>query len=122
MPPRRFRDIDECRNETIDSVEELKGGTDDNDSNVRQSSSTQRYERDVGGYHWPDERGVESAFDATPAEANQLGRALSKQYNGATPRYRWNRIYAAYDSFVSLGLMARTLWSGGTTRNRRSRG
>jgi integrase/recombinase XerD len=105
MPPRRFKPVEECRDEIIDYVAELETGTDNDDPDQRQSASTQRYKQDVRWYdHWLDEEGIESAFDVGPQDTNRLGRALSNQYNGTTPRYRWDRIHAMYDYFVSLEL------------------
>lgn len=108
MPPRRFKPIEECRDEIVDYVDELETGTDNNDPDQRQSKSTQRYKQDVRWYdHWLDEEGIESAFDVGPKDTNRLGRALSNQYNGTTPRYRWDRILSMYDYFVSLEIMDR---------------
>lgn len=103
MPSRKFKPVEDCREEIREYVAELEVGTDDDDSDQRASASTKRYKQDVRWFdHWLDEQGIDCAFDLTPRQANKLGRDLSNQYNGTTPRYRWDRIYAMFDHFVAL--------------------
>jgi len=103
MPPRRFKDLEDCREKTIEYIESLERGTDDDDPAKRQSSSTQCYRQDLRWLdHWLDEQGIESTFDLTMGQANKLGGDLSDEFNGTTPRYRWDRIYAMYDHFVKM--------------------
>ena len=98
----------ECREELTEYAAELESGTDDDDPEQRASKSTQRYRQDLRWFdHWLDDNGIESVFDVGPRESNQLGRDLSSQYNGTTPRYRWDRLHALYDYFVSLGVIDR---------------
>jgi len=103
MPPRKFKDISDCRAEIEAYARTLESGTDDNDEDQRASASTQRYKQDLRWFdHWLDEHDVDSAFDLTSRQAMKVGKSLSNQYNGTTPRYRWDRIYAMYDHFVAL--------------------
>lgn len=104
--PRRYKPVEDCREEIQEYVEELEVGTDDDDEDQRASNSTQRYRQDVRWFdEWLDDQGIESAYDVDVRDANKLGRALSQQFNGTTPRYRWDRIYAMFDYFRSLGLI-----------------
>ncbi|WP_232686518.1 tyrosine-type recombinase/integrase [Halobacterium zhouii] len=103
MPPRQYRDISECRAEIKAYAKTLEAGTDDNDDDQRASASTKRYQQDVRWFdHWLDEHDIDSAYDVTSEQAMEVGEDLSAQYNGTTPRYRWDRIYAMYDHFVAL--------------------
>lgn len=105
MPP-RYKPMEECRPELIDYAEELAVGTDDNDSDMRQSNSTKRYEQDLRWFDgWLDENGIESPLNLTPPKASRVGRSLSQQFNGTTPRYRWDRVFALYEYFVAMGMI-----------------
>lgn len=101
--PRRYKPIEECRPEISDYADELAFGTDDDDTDKRQSNSTKRYEQDLRWFDaWLDAEDIDSAHDVTPAEANRLGRALSTEFSGTTGRYRWDRIYKMYTYFTKM--------------------
>lgn len=103
--PKRYKDLDECRPLIIDYIEDLEVGTDDNDPEKRDSGSTQRYRQDLRWFDtWLDEQSIDSPTNLTTAQANRLGRTLSNEFNGTTPRYRWDRIYAFYDWLVAMEL------------------
>lgn len=105
MPP-RYKSVEDCRPEIVDYIEELEVGTDDGDDDMRQSVSTRRYKQDLRWFDdWLDGKDIDSAFDVTPADANRIGRSLANQFNGTTPRYRWDQIYAMYEFFVAMDLM-----------------
>ncbi|WP_208288389.1 tyrosine-type recombinase/integrase [Halobacterium sp. R2-5] len=126
---RRYRALEDCRTEIRDYADDLDAGTDDDSDHKRDTSSTGRYEQDIRwfdewldnpvskpnlGKHTPgDEAGeeeqtrpaIESPLDLTIADANRLGRAISHEFNGTTPRYRWDRIHAMYEYFVTMTLI-----------------
>ncbi|PSP37993.1 recombinase XerD [Halobacteriales archaeon QH_7_65_31] len=105
MPP-RYKDVDECRSEIQQYIGQLESGTDDTDPELRKSGSTVRYKQDLRWYdHWLDQNDIESVLDVTPAASNQLGQDLSTDFNGTTPRYRWDRIYSFYEWLLSMGLL-----------------
>ncbi|MFC4551808.1 MULTISPECIES: tyrosine-type recombinase/integrase [Halorussus] len=103
--PRRYKPVDDCRYEIQDYIDELDAGTDDDDDDLRQTGSTRRYKQDLRWYdHWLDDHGIDSVLDVTPADASRVGRALSNEFNGTTPRYRWDRINAFHDYLVNMEL------------------
>ncbi|MFD1646682.1 tyrosine-type recombinase/integrase [Haloarchaeobius litoreus] len=114
--PRGFKDIEECRPEIKAYAKTLESGTDDNDEDQRATASTKRYKQDVRWFdHWLDEHNIDSAYDVTSEQALEIGEELTDQYNGTTPRYRWDRIYAMYDHFVALEKIDRNpleRWNG----------
>lgn len=105
MPP-RYKSVEECRHWIREYIDELETGTDDNDGELRSSSSTQRYKQDLRWYdHWLDEHDVTEVVDVTPAQANRVGRTLSSDFNGTTGRYRWDRIHSLHDWLVDMGIV-----------------
>jgi len=96
--PRRYRDADECRSEIQQYIGELEAGSDDEDPERRDHVSADRYSQDLRYYdEWLDDAGLESVTEMTAATANQLGQTLSREFNGSTGLYRWDRIYAFHD-------------------------
>jgi len=104
MPP-RYKSVDECRSEIQDHIEELDVGTDDGNPDKRDTVSTRRYKQDLRWFdEWLDDNDIDTVFDVTVADSSRLGRTLSKEFNGTTSLYRWDRIYAFYDWLVALEL------------------
>ena len=98
--------MDECRAEIRRYAKQLAVGTDDNDDDKRDSTSTKRYEQDLRWFdHWLDDNGIDSATQLSAPEANELGTDLAMTFNGPTPRYRWDRIFAMYDWFEAMELV-----------------
>lgn len=96
----------ECRPELLDYADHLAAGTDDDDDDMRDSISSKRYEQDLRWLEsWLDEAGIESALEVSRPDGNRIGRALSQQFNGTTPRYRWDRLLAMYDYFVGMEMI-----------------
>lgn len=89
MPHRQYKPIEDCRDEIQRYVKQLKAGTDDKDDEKRDSISTKRYRQDLRWLdHWLDDHDIDSAFELTPAEANEIGTDLSMDFNGTTTLYR----------------------------------
>lgn len=102
MPP-RYKQIGECRREIIKYARHLDAGTDDGNENARGSGSTKRYKQDMRWFDdWLDDNGFDSVTDVTTPDAAQIAYSLSEQFNGTTPRYRWDRIYAFYEWAVRM--------------------
>lgn len=102
MPP-RYKDVNECRSEIEQYIGELEAGTDNKDPERRDKGSTRRYKQDLRWYdHWLDDANIESPTNVTPADANQVGQTLSREFNGTTGLYRWDRIYAFHDWLVRM--------------------
>lgn len=97
MPP-RYKPTEECRELIQEYIDELEAGTDDNDSEMRGSGSTKRYGQDLRWFDdWLDDEGIDEITAVGARESQKLGRELSNEFNGTTPRYRWDRIYAFYE-------------------------
>lgn len=97
MPP-RYKDVDECRRKIRQYIGQLESGTDDSDADRRNTRSTTRYKQDLRWYdHWLDDAGIDEVVNVTPADSNQVGQTLAREFNGTTPLYRWDRIYAFHD-------------------------
>lgn len=95
--------MDDCREEIKQYARQLAVGTDDKDVDKRDAISTKRYEQDLRWLeYWLDEQGIDSALDLTQVQANALGTDLSLEFNGTTPRYRWDRIFAMYEWFEAM--------------------
>jgi integrase/recombinase XerD len=108
MSPRRYKPIEKCRPEIQDYIEELGVGTDDDDVDKRDTTSTDRYEQDLRWFDsWLDAEDIDSAYDVSPADANRIGRSLIDEFNGTTPRYRWDRIYSFYEYLNAMELVER---------------
>jgi integrase/recombinase XerD len=106
MARKRYKALEKCRDEIVDYADELSSGTDDDDVDQRDSTSTDRYTQDLRWFDgWLDSKNIDSAFALTPAQANRLGRELSNEFQGTTPLYRWDRINAMYDYFVAMDLI-----------------
>lgn len=104
MPP-RYKPIEDCRSEIEQYSGQLDTGTDDDNPDLRSTGSTNRYKQDLRWYdHWLDDAEVDSPADVTPAQANEVGQVLSKEFNGTTDLYRWDRIYAFHDWLVRMDL------------------
>lgn len=104
MPP-RYKDVDECRPEIEQYIGQLDSGTDDKDPEMRNTKSTQRYKQDLRWYdHWLDDAGVASPSEVISAQANEVGQTLSREFNGTTGLYRWDRIYAFHEWLVKMEL------------------
>ncbi|WP_312910154.1 tyrosine-type recombinase/integrase [Natronosalvus caseinilyticus] len=104
MPP-RYKKAKNCRNEIYEYIDDLDAGTDDDNPEMRSSGSTQRYRQDLRWFdEWLDHNEIDSVTEVTSAKANRLGRTLSKEFNGSTPLYRWNRIHAFYEWLKAMEL------------------
>jgi len=104
--PRRYKKLKKCREELKDYLDDLDVGTRETDQ--RDSDSLKRYAQDIRWFDgWLDDQGIESAFDLSPSHANRLGRHLAKQFNGTTPRYRWDRIKSMYDWFAAMEMIGK---------------
>ena len=92
---RRYRDIEDCRSKIEKYGDHLDSGTGDGDS--RKEGSTRRYKQDVRWFdEWMDEQDIDSITDVSSEDAAQLGYSLSKEFNGTTGRYRWDRIHTFF--------------------------
>lgn len=104
MPP-RYKDVEDCRSEIRQYLGQLETGTDDANPDLRDTRSTRRYKQDLRWYdHWLDDAQIESPADVTPAEANQVGQTLAREFNGTTDLYRWDRIHAFHDWLVRMDI------------------
>lgn len=93
-----YKPVEECRELIREYIAELEAGTDDTDDEMRSSASTQRYRQDLRWFDgWLDEAGIDEVSEVEPRESQRLGRDLSNEFNGTTPRYRWDRIHAFYE-------------------------
>lgn len=102
MPP-RYKDISECRSEIQKYAGQLDSGTDNSDPEMRNEGSTQRYKQDLRWYdHWLDDAKIDSPVNVTPAQANEVGQTLSREFNGTSGLYRWDRIHAFHDWLVRM--------------------
>jgi len=102
MPP-RYKDVDECRQEIRQYCGQLDAGTDNADPERRDQGSTDRYKQDLRWYdHWLDETGLDSPTDVSPSQANLIGQTISKEFNGTTGLYRWDRIFAFHEWLLKM--------------------
>lgn len=102
MPP-RYKEVEKCREEIQEYVEELDVGTEDADPDKRKEVSTNRYKQDLRWYdEWLDEQGIESVLDVDVPDTSRLGRTLANEFSGTTSLYRWNRIYRFHDWLVAM--------------------
>lgn len=102
MPP-QYKAVEECRSEISQYLRQLDTGTDDDNSELRDTKSTTRYKQDLRWYdHWLDDAEVNSPVDVTPAQANEVGQTLAREFNGTTDLYRWDRINAFHDWLVRM--------------------
>jgi len=107
MAPRRYKSLDECRDLIREYCDELSDSTSDDDSDMRDSASTQRYLQDLRWYDgWLDEQDIESPADVETRDGAKLMRSLSDEFSGTTGRYRWDRIFAFYDWLVAIDVIA----------------
>lgn len=101
--PKRYKPIEECRQEIKQYARHLNASTDDNDPAKKGSRSTRRYKQDIRWFDaWLDEEGIESVNDVTEPDAANVGYVLTEEFNGTTPRYRWDRIHAFFDWLVRM--------------------
>lgn len=123
MPRRRYIPVEKCRSEIREYIYHLEAGTDDADSDMRSSGSTDRYKQDLRWFDmWLDgaldrayrdeetdwevsDPWIESVQDLTEAQANKLGRNLSNNFSGTTGTYRWNRIHSFYGWADRMGMV-----------------
>lgn len=97
MPP-RYKNLEKCREQIQKYADYLSSGTDDDDDELRGTSSTTRYLQDLRWFdHWLDDQGIEDVADLTKGQGNQLIIELSDSFNGTTSLYRWDRIYAMFN-------------------------
>lgn len=97
--------MSDCRSEIQQYIGNLEASTDNADPERRDEGSTRRYKQDLRWYdHWLDEVNLDSPEDVSPSHANLVGQTLSKEFNGTTPLYRWDRIYAFHDWLVRMEL------------------
>lgn len=94
---RGFTTLKYCYEPIADYGDRLKGTTNDDDPEMRDSSSTTRYLQDIRWFNDYCEENDIKPFDLTKRGASKVGMALKEQYSGTTPRYRWDRIAAMYD-------------------------
>lgn len=101
--PKKYRSVEDCRDDIEQYLGQLDTGTDNNDPDLRNKGSTKRYKQDLRWYdHYLDEIEVDSPADVTTDQANAIGQTLAAQFNGTTDLYRWDRIYAFHDWLVRM--------------------
>lgn len=101
MPP-RYKPIEDCRSEIRTYANHLDSGTSEEDTH-RNASSTQRYKQDLRWFDdWLDEVEIDGVDDLSGADAAELGHTLNERFNGTTPLFRWDRIYAFYEWAIRM--------------------
>lgn len=100
--PEAYRDIDDCREPIQQYAQHLWMGTDDDDPNLRDSTSTKRYLQDIRWFDmWLDEQEIEGVWEMEKPDAKRLIKHLRDEFSGPVPRYRWDRLMAMYDTLVA---------------------
>jgi integrase/recombinase XerD len=106
MPPRRYKNLEDCRDLIVEYCNELSDSTSDDDDNMRNSASTQRYLQDLRWFDsWLDGEEIESPVDVETRNGAKLMRSLNDEFSGTTGRYRWDRIFAFYDWMVAIDMI-----------------
>lgn len=104
MPP-RYKDIEDCRPNIQLYANHLDSSTSDEETH-RNEGSTTRYKQDLRWFdEWLDEEGIEDITAVTSGDAAKVGHALTNQFNGTTPRYRWDRIYSLFEWAVRMEII-----------------
>ncbi|MFC4249619.1 tyrosine-type recombinase/integrase [Natribaculum luteum] len=105
MPPQQYRDIEDCRPGLRRYAKRLKSQTDDADDEKNSTSSLTSYLQDVRWFdHWLDDNEFDRPADVSPVDILDLIDDLDNQFNGTTPRYRYDRIHNLYEFLIRADL------------------
>lgn len=93
--------MEECHHLIQEYYATLHSGTDLDDPEQRNPSSTQRYGQDIRWLQkWLWEQGFESPTAVTESDGADIARALGNYGTGTTGRYRWDRLVKFYDYLI----------------------
>lgn len=89
--------MEECHHHIQEYYATLPG-TDPDDSDQRNPSSTQRYGQDIRWLQkWLREQSIDSPTAVSESDGADMARALGNYGTGTTGRYRWDRLVKFYD-------------------------
>jgi|AntDeeMinimDraft_4_1070355.scaffolds.fasta_scaffold03799_3 integrase/recombinase XerD len=97
---RLVSDISDCHPHIQTYWGELQAGTDDNDPDLRDSTTTRRYGQDLRWYQaWLNDQDLDFE-EVERTDAKRVGITLGNEYNGSTAPNRWRTIHRLYSDLV----------------------
>jgi len=100
---RLVSDISDCHPHIQTYWDELQAGTDDNDPDLRDSTTTRRYGQDLRWYQaWLNDQDLDFE-EVERTDAKRVGITLGNEYNGSTAPNRWRTIHRLYPIWLSRG-------------------
>lgn len=98
--PHRYKPLDDTRELIFEYVEELHLNSDDNDEDALDAVSAVSYEGHLKWYdHWLDHLN-KGEFDVDGNDARRMANQLKWEFNGTTPRNRYDRVTHFHDWVV----------------------
>lgn len=98
--PHRYKPLNDCRENISEYIEEFHIDADDNDSDAIDEVSAVSYEGHLKWYdHWLDHLD-KNEFELKGSDARKMATQLKWEFNGTTPRNRYDRITHFHDWLV----------------------
>jgi len=98
--PHRYKPLEDCRENIVEYIDEQHIDADDNDDDSLDEVSAVSYEGHLKWYdHWLDHLGKDE-LKLKGSDARKMATQLKWEFNGTTPRNRYDRITHFHDWLV----------------------